>query len=71
MSLKQGSGNKIVLVDDSGCWKFCILLLFITGNFNTNANTTKGASYSSQTVEFSKFKKYGTWYTGYRRTRKL
>ncbi len=57
MSGKQGAGNKIVLVGDSGVGKTCLISRFITGNFDANVNTTNGASYASKTVEFPQFKK--------------
>ena len=56
MSGKQGAGNKIVLVGDSGVGKTCLISRFITGNFDANVNTTNGASYASKTVEFPQFK---------------
>ena len=49
---KQATGNKIVLLGDSGVGKTCLISRFISGQFDANVNSTNGASYASKKVEF-------------------
>ena len=46
------TGNKIVLLGDSGVGKTCIISRFISGQFDANVNSTNGASYASKKVEY-------------------
>ena len=49
---KQATGNKIVLLGDSGVGKTCLISRFISGQFDANVNSTNGASYASKKVEY-------------------
>lgn len=54
---KQSTGNKIVLLGDSGVGKTCIISRFISGQFDANVNSTNGASYASKKIEYPHLKK--------------
>ena len=49
---KQATGNKIVLLGDSGVGQTCLISRFISGQFDANVNSTNGASYASKKVEY-------------------
>ena len=49
---KQVTGNKIVLLGDSGVGKTCLISRFISGQFDANVNSTNGASYASKKVDY-------------------
>ena len=49
---KQVTGNKIVLLGDSGVGKTCLISRFISGQFDENVNSTNGASYASKKVDY-------------------
>ena len=48
----QVTGNKIVLIGDSGVGKTCLISRFISGQFDSNVSSTNGASYASKKVEY-------------------
>ena len=54
---KQVTGNKIVLLGDSGVGKTCLISRFISGQFDANVNSTNGASYASKKVDYPHLKK--------------
>ena len=56
-SNKQVTGNKIVLLGDSGVGKTCLISRFISGQFDANVNSTNGASYASKKVDYPYLKK--------------
>ena len=49
---EQATGNKIVLLGDSGVGKTCLISRFISGQFDANVNSTNGASYASKKVDY-------------------
>ena len=49
---EQKSGNKLVLVGDSGVGKTCLISRFISGHFEADSKSTNGASYASKKVEY-------------------
>ena len=46
------TGNKIVLLGDSGVGKTCIISRFISGKYEEDINSTNGASYASKKIEY-------------------
>ena len=50
--MSAATGNKLVLVGDSGVGKTCLISRFISGHFDTEAKSTNGASYASKKVEY-------------------
>ena len=52
MAEKQATGNKLVLVGDSGVGKTCLISRFISGHFEEDSKSTNGASYASKKVEY-------------------
>ena len=54
---EQKSGNKLVLVGDSGVGKTCLISRFLSGNFDKNQPSTNGASYASKLIEYPNLKK--------------
>jgi len=57
---KQGPkvpGCKVVLVDESGVGKTCIISRYISGSYNDNSPTTNGASYCSKNVRYENLNK--------------
>jgi len=52
MAEKQATGNKLVLVGDSGVGKTCLISRFISGHFEADSKSTNGASYASKKVEY-------------------
>ena len=49
---EQATGNKIVLLGDSGVGKTCLISRIISGQFDANVNSTNGASYASKKVDY-------------------
>ena len=54
---EQKTGNKLVLVGDSGVGKTCLISRFLSGNFDKNQPSTNGASYASKLIEYPNLKK--------------
>ena len=48
----KATGNKLVLVGDSGVGKTCLISRFISGNFDAESKSTNGASYASKKVDY-------------------
>ena len=48
----KATGNKLVLVGDSGVGKTCLISRFISGQFDAESKSTNGASYASKKVEY-------------------
>ena len=46
------TGNKIVLLGDSGVGKTCIISRFISSKYEEDINSTNGASYASKKIEY-------------------
>ena len=49
---EKATGNKLVLVGDSGVGKTCLISRFISGHFDTESKSTNGASYASKKVDY-------------------
>jgi Ras-related protein Rab-11A len=54
---EQKTGNKLVLVGDSGVGKTCLISRFISGSFDKEEQTTNGASYASKLIEYPNLNK--------------
>ena len=48
---------KVILVGESGDGKTCIIVRFISDEYNQNMMSTTGASYASKIVDFEEYKK--------------
>ena len=53
----QSQGKKLVLVGDSGVGKTCIISRFVSGDFDSNTESTDGASYATKVLELPKMGK--------------
>ena len=53
----QSQGKKLVLVGDSGVGKTCIISRFVSGDFDSNTESTDGASYATKVLELPKMNK--------------
>ena len=57
---------KVILVGESGVGKTCIIVRFINNEYYEEAQSTTGANYASQVLEFKEYKKtlqYDIWDT--------
>ena len=48
---------KVILVGESGVGKTCIIVRFISDEYNQDSFSTTGASYAGKTVDFDEYKK--------------